>query len=442
MSEASPEASPASHDPFAALRYQNFVLYTGSRIFATVGMMLLQAVMAWQVNQISGSASESALNLGFLGLVRFLPALALSLVGGAAADVYNRRTIILFSQCAPLTVSLVLATATFGGWVSIPLIYGLVFFMGLAAAFEGPARQALLPAIVPPQHFANAVTIGSTTGSLGMVTGPALAGLVIATLGTGAGYSAYAMIAAASTTLLVFLKYKPLPGGTRTVSIAMIREGIVFVRHRQVLLGAMTLDMFAVIFGGAQALLPIYATRILKVGGAGYGVLFASIEAGAFLMSLILVFRRPVRDTGRVLLWAVLFFGLGTIVFGFSRSFPLSVAALMFLGAADMVSMVMRNTTIQLSTPDELRGRVSAVASVFIGASNQLGAVESGVVAAFTNATFAVVSGGIGTLAVVGTIAATMPDLRRYRILRPGAQPAPAVTPQATAAAEATPGGS
>jgi MFS family permease len=215
---------------------------------------------------------------------------------------------------------------------------------------------------------------------------------------------------------LVFLKLREQEAPRRAVSLAAIREGIQFVRHRQVLLGAMTLDMFAVIFGGATALLPIYAKDILKVGGLGYGILFASLDAGALLMAVALVFLPPIRNAGRSLLISVALFGLGTIVFGLSRNIYLSIATYMFIGMADQISVVLRQTAVQLSTPDDLRGRVSSVNSLFIGASNQLGAVESGLVASVTNATFAVVTGGLGCIAVVGAVWAKMPELRSYRI--------------------------
>ena len=216
--------------------------------------------------------------------------------------------------------------------------------------------------------------------------------------------------------LLTFLRPRPVLGPKRAVSLESIKEGVLFVARRQVLLGAMALDMFAVIFGGAQALLPIYAKDILDVGEFGYGLLYASLDAGALLMAIALVFLPPIKRAGRALLITVALFGIATIVFGISRNFYLSLAVYMCIGMADQVSVVLRQTVIQLATPDELRGRVSSVSQIFIGASNQLGAVESGLVAAATNATIAVVSGGIGTLAVVGIVAAKLPELRRYRI--------------------------
>jgi MFS family permease len=373
-------------------------------------MTLYQAAIAWQVYAISGSA----LQLGFLGLVRFVPSLGMSLVGGVVADTYNRRTVLLLAQLAPLGGGALLLTATAGGWVTLPLIYGVVLLIALASSFENPARQALLPLVVPRGIFLNAVAVNTTVQQLGFVGGPALAGVVIARNGVGGAYALYLGLIAASILTLLALRPAAPEGERRRVSLSAIGEGVRFVWRRPVLLGAMALDMFAVIFGGAVALLPIYAEEILGVGARGYGLLTSSQAVGAFAMAVLLVLFPPVRQAGRALLLAVAAFGAATVVFGLSRSFPLSLLAYGLAGAADQVSVVMRHTIIQLATPDELRGRVSSVSMIFIGASNQVGAVESGLVAAATSATFAVVSGGLGCLAVVGAVAAKIPDLRRY----------------------------
>ena len=400
------------HDPLAALRERDFLWFSGSRLLSGTGTTLLQAAIAWQVYEIS----RSELSLGLLGVARFLPALGMSLIGGAVADSYDRRKVLILAQLGPLGCVGVLLAATVGGWVSLPLIYALVLLLACAAAFENPSRQALLPLVVPRETFLNAVAVNSTIQQLAFVSGPALAGLVIGVAGMGSAYAVYLAVVGAGVLLLLALRPRPPEGERRKVSIAAIKEGVQFVRQRQVLLGAMALDMFAVIFAGAQAMLPIYAEEILDVGPRGYGLLASSQAVGAFGMAFLLVLLPPIRRTGRALLWAVAGFGLATMLFGISRSFPLSLLAYAATGAADQISMVTRHTTIQLATPDALRGRVSSVSSVFIGASNQLGMVESGLVAALTNATFAVVSGGAGCLAVVGLIAAKMPELRRYAI--------------------------
>jgi MFS family permease len=351
-----------------------------------------------------------------LVLIRFLPALLTSLLGGAVADSYDRRWITVISQSGPLAASVALFLLTRAGSAQLPVIYLLVFGVALSSAFENPARQALLPQLVSRETFANAVTLNSALQQLGAVAGPSLAGLLIAVIGVAGAYAAHLGIVLLGVVPLLLLRLNPDARERRAVSLAAITEGIQFVWRRQVLLGAMTLDLMAVIFGGATALLPIYAQSILHVGAAGYGLLSSSLSIGALLMSVVLIAFPPVQHTGRALLWAVAGFGLATILFGLSRSYPLSLLAYGLTGSADQVSVIMRTTTIQLATPDALRGRVSSVGSIFIGASNQVGALESGVVAAVTTATFAVVSGGVACLAVVAAIGFGMPRLRRYRI--------------------------
>lgn len=421
MSEAPPEGALPKHDPLAAVRQPSFVLYTISRVFSTLGQTMFQAAMLWQVYDIS----HSAINLGVLGLFRFFPTLGLSLIGGAVADTYNRRTIILIAQTAPLTCAIVLAMATFGGWVRLELIYGLVVLLGLAAAFEGPARSALLPAIVRPETFANAVTVSTTVSQLAAVTGPALGGVLIATASVGSVYAVFAVLLVVALITLMMLRYSQVQEGEkRRVSVAAIKEGVSYVRNHQIVLGSMSLDMFAVIFGGgATALLPIYATDILDVGPGGYGLLATTMRIGTFLAAFLLVLLPPIRRAGRALIWSVVFFGIGTIVFGLSREYYLSLASYAFLGAADQISVVMRSTAIQLATPDEMRGRVSAVNQVFIQASNQVGAMESGFMAALTSATFAVVSGGVIAISVAAAAGVWLRELYAYTLPSAGHVP-------------------
>jgi MFS family permease len=395
----------------ATLRLPAIRAFVLSRTAGSTSVTLIQAAVAWQVYEIS----NSALQLGLIGLVRFVPALGMSLIGGAVADSYNRRNIILISQLVPLTVAVVMLAAIAGGRVTLALLYAVVLVTGLASAFEQPARQAILPAIVPPYLFARAVAINSTMQALAFATGPTVAGAAIASLGIAAAYVAYGAFVLLSMTAMVWVP--AVRSQSRSgVGWNAIREGLHFVWSRPVLLGAMTLDMFAVIFGGARALLPIYATDILDAGAFGYGLLYAASEVGALLMSILLLMLPSIDRIGRVLVFSVAAYGIATMAFGLSRSFVLSLIAFTAVGMADQVSVIMRTMTIQFLTPDELRGRVSAVNSIFISASNQLGAVESGFVAALTNATFSVVSGGLGCLAVVGIVAARVPALRNYRI--------------------------
>jgi len=437
MTDAPGEGENQKHDPLAALRQPRFVLYTFSRIFSTIGNAALQAILLWHVYELT----DSPVSLGILGLVRFVPSLGLSMVGGVFADTYNRRTIITIAQTIPFAAGVILSAATLNDWITVELIYAVVLGIGLANAFENPARQALLPAIVRPETFANAVTVSSTLQSLGMVTGSLIGG-VLAYEAIGASYVVYTCLLAGAMVTMAMLSYEhDTSGPKRTVSIAAIKEGISFVRGNQVILGAMTLDMFAVIFGGAKGLLPVYAKDILHAGGLGYGLLLASLEIGASLMALTLVIRPPIYRTGRALIYSVAVFGILTVIFGLSRNLYLSILVYMAIGAADEVSVVMRNVIIQLATPDALRGRVSSVNQVFIQASNQLGAMESGFLAAVTSATFAVVSGGVAAVGVAGVIGWRMKELLNYvtpahAMHGHGAPPAPSVEAKALVEAE------
>ncbi len=390
---------------------REFRTYVASRFLSATGHAVLRAAFGWHVYALTGSAFQ----LGLLGLVQFVPALALTLFAGAVADARDRRTVILASQTAALACAALLAGLTYAGALSLPFFYAAVIAIAAAVAFESPARQALLPALVPREVFPSAVTVHSIAMTVAFASGPALMGFIVAAAGIAAAYAIPVALLALSLVLLARIRPRRPDGEPRRVTLAAIREGLAWVRSQPVVLGAMTLDMFAVIFGGATALLPVYATDILGVGERGYGILASSFEIGSLCAALALLARPPVQAQGRALLLSVIVFGLATIVFGLSRSFPLSLAAYLAAGLADQVSVVMRSTLIQLATPDALRGRVSAVNMLFIGASNQLGAAESGFVAALTSATFSVVSGGVGCLLVVGIVAARIPELRRWR---------------------------
>ncbi len=412
LTEPDDSPRPAAHEPLASLRGRNFRLFAIGRLCAGAAQTLQQVAIAWQVY----SLTHSALQLGLLGLMRFVPALGMSLIGGALADSFDRRRIVVISQLAPLVATAILFVTTSSGAINLPLIYGLVLVIAIASSFENPARQALLPLLVPRDLFPNAVTLSSAVQQFAFVGGPAFGGILIATSGVASAYAITVLLIAITIISLLLLSPRREAIEKRAMSLRAIKEGISFVRHRQVLFGVMTLDMFAVILGGATAMLPIYAQQILKVGAGGYGVLTSAQPVGALIMGVALVALPPIKQTGRALLMTVAAFGLTTMLFGIARSFPLSLLAYGLTGAADQVSVVMRQTTIQLATPDALRGRVSAISSLFVGASNQVGAVESGLVAAITSATFSVVSGGAGCIAVVCAVAAGMPELRRYRI--------------------------
>lgn len=386
--------------------------YFLSRYCAATALTLMRATLAWHVFELS----RSAFYLGLIGLVQFVPAFSLLLVGGAVADRYERRRIVMMAQLVPLLAALWVAYLTVQQTADLGSLYAAVFAIAAAGAFDNPARASLLPNLVPPEDFPRAVTVASTVQALAFATGPALSGMIIASAGLAAAYTGVVVLLAVAIGALALVRPSWPQGATGTVQWAAMVQGIRYVASRPVLWGCMLLDMLAVIFGGAAALLPVYANEILQVGPRGYGILSASLEAGALLTSLALMLLPPIERAGKALLIAVAVFGAATIVFGISRYFPLSVIAYMISGMADQVSVVMRSTIVQLNTPDHLRGRVSAVNFMFINASNQLGAVESGFVAALTSPTFSVVSGGVGCLLVVAIIALRVPELRRYRI--------------------------
>jgi MFS family permease len=418
---------PASSGALALIGHSAFRAFAASRFFSGVALTLLRAAVAWQVYEISGSA----FHLGMIGLAQFLPALALNLIGGAAADAYDRKRLVMLFQLVPIACSILLAVASFQREPSLAVLYGAVMIVAAAAAFEGPARAALLPQLVERKIFPIAVGLHSTIQMGAFVSGPVLMGFAVAHGGIVAPYVLHAalMVAASIAMARVVPLHAAAPSGR--VRVAAIVEGLRYVRHQPVVLGCMTLDMFAVLFGGATALLPIYATDILQVGPRGYGFLASGLELGSVLAAFAMLALPPVRRTGLALIWAVVGFAIATIVFGLSRFYPLSLLAYMVAGVSDYVSVVMRGTAIQLSTPDALRGRVSAVNYVFIGASNQLGAAESGFVAALTTPTFSVVSGGAAALVVAALVAWLSPALRRYRAHEPEGSAVPSVAPSA-----------
>jgi MFS family permease len=409
---AAGEDIEAAESRFAALREVPFRWFLASRFFSGTAMTLLGSAVAWHVYDLSHAPGQ----LGVVGLIRFLPSLALSLPAGAVADSFERRRLIQLAQIVPMLCSLSLCAITFTGHASLPVLYVAVALASVAGVFEQPARASLLPQLVSRARFPRAVTLMSSLLFLGFAAGPILTGFVTGHAGIAAAYGLHTALVSVSIFSLAKLPPIAAAANAARVTWSAIVEGLAYVRDNPVVLGCMALDMFAVILGGATALLPVYARDILHVGADGYGLLSGSLELGALAMSGVLVFLPGFRRTGRALLWAVVVYGLATIAFGVSRSFPLSVACYMMVGMADAVSVVLRNTAIQLSTPDELRGRVSSVNFIFIGASNNLGQAESGFLAELTSATFAVVFGGVGCLVVVALVAWRLPALRKYRL--------------------------
>ena len=375
--------------------------------------------VGWQLYELTNSAYV----LGGVGLVQVLPLILLALPAGHVADRYNRRRVMMIAEVLLAVCALGLAAISVVGrtenqWISVALIYLCLLTSGVARAFEGPARAALLPRVVPRSAFTNAVTWASGGFQLASVIGPALGGLLIAQLG-GASvvYIVNAIFSLVFFSLLTTIRSKDVASSTHAATLEALAAGARFVWRTRVILAAITLDMFAVLLGGATTLLPIYAKDILHTDAAGLGWLLAATPAGAVAMVLVLAHRPPFRHAGKTLLWAVAIFGVCTILFGLSCSFTLSLVWLFLLGAADQISVVIRSTLVQTKTPNELRGRVSAVNSMFVGTSNELGGFESGFVAGLIGPVATVVGGGLGTLIVVSLVALKFPELRRLKRL-------------------------
>lgn len=410
-SEPDPEQLVApGHDPYAALRARNFQYYVVGNVLAIFGMQMQTVAVQWEIYVRTGSPFD----LGLVGLVEFLPVICLTLPAGHVADRSNRKRIVMAAMFAMACCSLGLA------WLSltqgdIVWMYLLLLLSGVARAFLQPAKASLLPHVVPREVFSNAVTWNMSGFQVAAIVGPAAGGQLIGY--SGLAWPVYLIDAVSTLIFFVLLALMHVPRHVATASAATAKAllaGLGFVWKNKIVLAAMTLDMFAVLLGGAVALLPVYAEDILDVGAQGLGWLRTAPAAGALVFSFLLAHRPPIEQAGKTLLWVVAGFGAATIVFGISRSYPLSLAMLFLTGAFDIVSVVIRHTLVQLLTPDDMRGRVSAINSVFIGASNELGAFESGFVAQLFTPVISVVSGGVGTLLIVLVVAIGWPQLRRY----------------------------
>lgn len=404
-------SEPAGASPFA---FADFRRYFASRITSGVAIQVLNVGVGWHVYDLTGDPFA----LGLVGLVTFLPSVLLALVTGHVADRFDRRLVI---------VAAFLAAAAAAGGLLLLLLLGtrlvwpvlaLVFVFGCARAFANPAGQAIVPSLVPGALLRQAVALGSMAFQGAIVLGPAIGG-VLWLLGGVAVFAAATGGFLAAALLVAMVGPRPPAAAGEPASLERLLAGFLFIRSRPVILGAISLDLVAVLLGGATALLPIFAKDVLAVGPAGLGALRAAPAVGAVAMALLLA-RRPLeRRVGRTMLAAVALFGLAMAGFGLSTSFPLSLACLAVAGAADMVSVVVRQTLVQLETPDAMRGRVAAVNTVFIGASNELGEFESGVVAGLIGTVPATVLGGIGTIAAALLWARLFPELRERDRLQP-----------------------
>lgn len=409
MSETS-DGKLVPHDPYAALRFRNFRLLIAGRLIAQIGELMVTVAIGWELYE----RTNDPLALGLVGLVQVIPLMVFSLLGGYVADRYNRKRVTMVTQSILIVCSVGLAylSVTQG---ALTLIYALLAVIGTARAFNNPAEGSLTPLTVPPEHFFNAATWNSTVWQMSAILGPALGGLLIGFTGAAAVvYLVNAASGAVLVTALFFIHERPQTYSAPDESPwESLRGGVRFVRARQVIFAALALDMFAVMFGGVVFLLPIVARDILLTDATGLGLLRAAPSVGAVCMALYVSRRPPFQHAGRMLLLAVAGFGVATIIFGLSRSFGLSLLMLALTGALDNISVVVRQTLVLTYTPDEMRGRVSAVNTVFIGASNELGGFQSGVTAALFGTVGAILFGGVGTLVVVALVAWRAPKLRR-----------------------------
>jgi MFS family permease len=398
----------------AAFGHRDFNLFQSARLFSILGMQMQSVAIAWQIYSITGRP----LDLAWVGLAQFFPAACLSLVTGHVADRFPRRDILLVCHAAMVTLSFALYALAHAGVTHVAPIYGVLVGVGVARAFLGPANQSILPTLVPVEHFGNAVAWGSSFWQTAMVLGPTLGGILYAALDGPAGVYRLAAVGSLCAFALVAPIQKAKPNALQPrATRASLLAGVRYVSKNPIVLGAISLDLFAVLLGGATALLPVYARDILHLGPWALGALRSAPAAGAALTAVALAIRPIESRAGAKMFAGVAVFGLATIAFGLSRSFVASLAALAVVGAADMVSVFVRSALVQLATPDAMRGRVSAVNMVFIGASNELGEFESGLTAQWFGAVPSVLLGGIGTLAVVAVWAWRFPALRRINRL-------------------------
>jgi len=404
------------------MQQRPFVLFWLARLASTTGYQMMALTIGWQIYEITNSAFD----LGLIGLIQFFPAVVLTLLIGHAADRYDRRLIIRLAQGVHVVAAVMISVALLAGVLGRDLLFAAVFMIGSARAFELPTAHALAPSLVPAPMISRAVAAWTSANQTAIICGPALGGLVYAFSPVLVGVICLALFVC-SITLISFVHVKGATEKREPPTFASVFAGFDYIRSRRRLLGVITLDLFVVILGGATALLPIYARDILGVGPIGLGLLRSAPAVGALITAIVLS-RKPVeRHIGRKMFAVVGIFGVATIAFGLSTWFPLSLLSLAVLGASDAVSIVIRFSLVQIETPDEKRGRVGAINYLFVGSSNTLGEFESGLVAAWLGAVPSVVIGGLGSLVVAAVWMMLFPDLRRIDRFKPADRENPRV---------------
>ncbi|HYG75437.1 MAG TPA: MFS transporter [Planctomycetota bacterium] len=399
------------HDAYAALRFRDFRLYLISSVIGVIGGQIMTVALGFELWE----RTKDPMVLAWIGLIRFVPVLIFTLPAGQAADWYDRRHIMLLSQVVSAVAALAL------GWLSlnqgaIPLMYLCLLVRSVAITFGGPARTSLLPYVIVPEHFTNAITWNSSAFQLALMLGPVLGGMAV-TFSVPLAYVFDAACLTVAFAATAAMRTKTVERTHTPASLAGLAAGIHFIYKSKRILAAVTLDTFAMMLGGATALLPIYASDILHVGGSGLGWLRSAPAMGAVVMAFVLAHSTGIKRAGPALLFSVFGFGVAMVIFGLSKSFWLSFAMLFLTGALDNISVVVRHTMVQMLAPDSLRGRISAANSMFIGASNQLGEFESGLVAAWFSPVVSAVTGGIGTMLVVVAVALAWPQIRKLGAL-------------------------
>ena len=407
---------PEDFSARALLRERDYMVYLTTRALGVLGTVAQSVTMGWQVYDLARAErgiAESALYVGFLGLATFVPLFFLALPAGVVADRYERKTILAACFAAEAVCAGALVGAAGFGLLSVPVLIGIAFAFGIARAFRAPAGVALAPMLVPTALLPRAIAWNSLVFQISRISGPALAGFLVGQWSSAHSYSVSLVLYMAPIIGLGFISRSTKPKSKRGSRLEQVKEGLDYIWNHKIVFGAISLDLFAVLLGGATALLPVFARDILQVGPEGFGLLRSAPAVGAAAVALVLA-TRPLRSRAGFAMFAgVAVFGLATVVFGLSRSFWLSLVALATLGGADMVSVYVRQTLIQIVTPDPMRGRVASVSFLFIGASNELGEFESGVTARLFGPVFAAVLGGVASLFVTGLWARLFPSLRK-----------------------------
>lgn len=394
------------------MRYRDFRLLWFGQLVSMSGTQMQRVAIAWHVYLLT----HDPIALGLIGVFRVLPVLIFSLVGGVIADAQDRRRVLLFTQSGMMLAATALAVLTLLGSVSVPVVYLLVALTAVAGSFDGPARQSLVSNVVPREHTANAFSLNSIMGEVARVVGAGIGGLVIASFG-GVG-TVYALNAVSYLAIIgAVLMMRPVPPvklEKRTISLQAVFDGFRYMRQSPVIMGAMLMDFFATFFGSATVLLPIIAADVLHTDAAGYGILSAAPSIGSILAGTVMTLRTHFRWPGRIMLGAVAVYGVATVLFGLSSFYYLSLFIFAFTGAGDTVSMILRQTIRQLSTPDSLRGRMTSINMIFALGGPQFGDMEAGIAAQLFGAPFAVVSGGIGCVLAVLLMLKLAPALRDF----------------------------